>query len=177
MVRREHGSTCRDATRAYSHRDRRGPPTARSEFDRHAPFRRRNSRHLGSGRDTLHRRSLSYHGATVRTVARSTFFDRYVVATVLLQLVGYAALSAIVPHSDFAAVVAPLQRVPTILLVPVAVLAIPAVVLAIALGVILSIVGVRPTTVLVLISAYIVSVVGLWAYRRVNERRSDSLSA
>lgn len=109
-------------------------------------------------------------------MARSPFFDRYVVATVLLQLVGYAALSALVPHSDFAAVVEPLQRVPTILLVPIAVLAVPAVVLAIALGAILSIVGLQPTTVLVIISAYIVSVVGLWAYRGLSDRGSDNLS-
>lgn len=107
------------------------------------------------------------------TVARSPFFDGYVVAAVLLQLVGYAALSALVPHGDFAAVFEPLQRVPTVLLVPVAILAVPAVVLATALGAVLSIVGLQPTTVLVIISAYIVSVVGVWAYRGLNDRGSD----
>lgn len=120
--------------------------------------------------------SESQAGQSTTPLSRSPFFDRYVVATVLLQLVGYAALSALVPHSDFAAVFEPLQRIPTILLVPVAILAVPAVVLAIALGAILSLVGLQPTTVLVLISAYIVSVVGLWAYRRLSDRGSVNLS-
>ena len=105
---------------------------------------------------------------------RSPVFDRYVVAGVLLQLVGYAALSALVPHSDFAAVVEPLQQVPAILLVPVAVLAVPAVVLAIGLGAGLSLVGLRPTTALVLMGACVVSVFGLWAYRRLIDRGTDS---
>lgn len=101
---------------------------------------------------------------------RPPLFDRHVVAAVLLQLVGYAALSALVPHSDFAAVVEPLQRVPTILLVPVAVFAVPAVILAILFGVLLSAVGVQPTTVLILFSVYVLSVASLWAYRRVRRR-------
>lgn len=50
-------------------------------------------------------------------------FDGQVVATIPIQLVGYAALSALVPHSDVATAVEPLRRVPAILLVPVAVLA------------------------------------------------------
>jgi hypothetical protein len=99
-------------------------------------------------------------------VKRTDLVDGYVVAAILLQLAGYAALSALVPHGDFAAGVDPLQHVPPILLVPIAILAIPAVVIAIALGVLISVVGLQPTTVLVLISIYLVSVTGLWVYRR-----------
>jgi hypothetical protein len=47
-------------------------------------------------------------------------------------------------------------------------------VLAIGLGAGLSLVGLRPTTALVLISACVVSVFGLWAYRRLIDRGTDS---
>jgi hypothetical protein len=99
-------------------------------------------------------------------VKRTDLVDGYVVAAILLQLAGYAALSALVPHGDFAAGVDPLRQVPPILLVPIAILAVPAVVVAIALGALISVVGLQPTTVLVLISIYLVSVTGLWVYRR-----------
>ncbi|EJN57481.1 hypothetical protein HSB1_41690 [Halogranum salarium B-1] len=82
---------------------------------------------------------------------RTDLIDGYVVAAILLQIAGYPALSALVPHSDFAAVVEPLRQVPPILLVPIAILAVPAVVVAMALGVLISVVGLQPTTVLVLI--------------------------
>ena len=102
-------------------------------------------------------------------MTRSDWGSKYVVAVVLLQLVGYAALSALVPHSDLATIVAPLQALPTILLVPVALIAIPAVVIATALGTVLAVVGLQPTAALVLVGAYLVSVAGLWGYRRVTE--------
>ena len=98
---------------------------------------------------------------------RSDWVNKYVLATVVLQLVGYAALSALVPHGDFATVVAPLQRVPTVLLVPVALVAVPAVVIAVALGALLTAVGLQPTNTLVLVGAYLAGVAGLWSYRRV----------
>lgn len=107
---------------------------------------------------------------------RPPLFDRYVVAVVLVQLVGYAALSALVPHGDFAAVVEPLQRVPTVLLVPVAVFAVPAVIVAVLFAALLSAVGVQPTTALTLFSVYVLSVASLWAYRRVR-RRGPSTTA
>jgi ABC-type spermidine/putrescine transport system permease subunit II len=76
---------------------------------------------------------------------------------------------ALVPHSDFATAVEPLQRLPTVLLVPVALIAIPAVVIAIALGALLAAVGLQPTIALDLVAAYLVSVAGLWVYRRITE--------
>jgi ABC-type spermidine/putrescine transport system permease subunit II len=45
-------------------------------------------------------------------------------------------------------------------------LAVPAVVVAIALGVLISVLGPQPTTGLVLISIYLVSVTSLWVCRR-----------
>jgi hypothetical protein len=98
---------------------------------------------------------------------RSDWIDRHVLAAILLQLLGYAALSALVPHSDFAAVVEPLQGVPVLVLLPVALLAVPAVVLATGLGVVLSAVGFQSTTALVLVCIYVVSVLSRWTYRRV----------
>jgi len=56
------------------------------------------------------------------------------------------------------------------LLVAVAVLAVPAVVLALALDAVLSIVGLQPTTALLLVSTYIVGVVGVWVSRRLSDR-------
>ncbi|EJN59161.1 hypothetical protein HSB1_25820 [Halogranum salarium B-1] len=85
----------------------------------------------------------------------------------LLQLVGYAALSALIPHSDFATVVEPLQRLPAVLLLLVALVAIPAVVIAVALGALLVAVGLHPTNTLVLAGAYLVGVAGLWGYRQL----------
>ena len=75
---------------------------------------------------------------------RTDLIDGCVVAAILLQLAGHAALSALVPHSDFASV-EPLQNLPPILLIPIAVLAIPAVAVAIALGGLVSVVGLQPT--------------------------------
>ena len=99
---------------------------------------------------------------------RSDWLDEHVVAGVLLQLVGYAALSALVPHSDFATVVEPLRRLPAVLLVLVALVAVPAVIVAVALGALLAAAGLQPTNTLVLVGAYLVSVASLWGYRRVN---------
>jgi hypothetical protein len=97
----------------------------------------------------------------------STIFNRYVVAGVLLQLLGYAALSALVPHSEFTAFVEPLRRAPIILLVALSLLAIPAVIVALVVGAPFSLVGFQPTGLLVLVSTYIVSVVVRLGYRRV----------
>lgn len=99
-------------------------------------------------------------------VGSGLLLDRWVLAAVVVQLVGYAALSALVAHSEFAAVVDPLRRLPPALLVPVALLAVPAVALAVALGAVLSAVGVAPTPVLVVVGAYVVAVAVVWLSRR-----------
>lgn len=96
--------------------------------------------------------------------------DRSVGVALLVQLVGYAAILAMVPHGEFASVVEPLQRVPVVLLVVLAVFAIPAVVVALVLGGFLSVLGVQPTTVVVVISTYLVGVAGVWGYREVRGR-------
>ena len=100
--------------------------------------------------------------------------DRTVVGIVLVQVVGYAALSALVPHGEFSALVEPLQRVPVVVLIPVSILAIPAVVLALVFGALLSIVGLRPTTVSVLLGMYVIGVgiASLWAHRKRAHRAS-----
>jgi hypothetical protein len=99
----------------------------------------------------------------------SDWVHKYIVAGVLLQLVGYAALSALVPHSDFATVVEPLQRLPAVLLVLVALAAVPAVIITAALGALLATVGLQPSNALVLVGAYLVSVASLQVYRRITE--------
>lgn len=99
-------------------------------------------------------------------VAGPPLLDRYVLGGVALQLAGYAALSAVIPHSDLATVVDPLRTVPTVLLVPVALLGLPAVALAVGLGTVLSLVGIQPGLWLVLVSAYLVSVIASWALQR-----------
>lgn len=96
---------------------------------------------------------------------------RYVVAGVLVQLLGYAALSALVPHGEFTVILEPLRRVPVVLLVPVALVAVPAVVLALALGALLSVVGVQPGIVVVIVSTYVVSVASLGIYRRASPEK------
>lgn len=105
----------------------------------------------------------------MKRVNTAIWGDRYVVAGVLIQLFGYAALSALVPYSDFTVVVEPLQRVPVILLVPVALVAVPAVLVAIALGALLAVVGLRPHIGLVFMSMYLVSVAGRWIHHHMTQ--------
>jgi len=91
-------------------------------------------------------------------VDRRDLAGRTVIALTAVQLVGYAALSAVVAHSDLAPVVGALRAVPTVLLLPLALVGVPAVVVAVAVGAVLSLAGLRPTTVLVVRSAYGLSV-------------------
>lgn len=93
--------------------------------------------------------------------------DRYVGAAVLIQFIGYAALSALIPHSDYSSLVEPLQRVPVLLLVPFAAVAVPAFVLALVFGRTLSLIGVQPTNALIVISIYLVGVASVAGYRKV----------
>lgn len=95
-------------------------------------------------------------------------FNKYVGIAVLIQLVGYAALSALIPHGDYSSLVEPLQRVPVLLLGLFAVVAIPTLVIALILGGMLSFIGVQPTNAVVFISIYLVGVASVWVYRKIN---------
>lgn len=111
------------------------------------------------------------HAGTTRLQERVSdlpLFNKYVGIAVLIQLVGYAALSALIPHGDYSSLVEPLQRVPVLLLGPFALVVIPALVIALILGGILSLIGVQPTNVLVFISTYLVGVASVWVYRKMN---------
>lgn len=106
----------------------------------------------------------------------SSFLNGRVVAAVLLQVAGYAALLVLVPHGSPTGLVESLSAVPPVVLIPLAVPAIPATLLAVALGVALGAVGVAPQSipavaltrgdVLFFISAYLVGVAAAWADRR-----------
>lgn len=112
------------------------------------------------------------------TEDRTLLFDRRVVVALFLQVVGYAALLAVYPHSEPSAVVAALSMVPTPLLVLLALPALPATVLTVALGAVLSVLGLPPEglpalllargDVLFFASAYAVGVASAWANRRVD---------
>lgn len=109
-------------------------------------------------------------------VDASRLLNPRVVVAFAIQVVGYAALLAVYPHSEPSAVVTALQRLPSLLLVPVALPAVPAAVLAVALGALLSLAGLSPASipavllargdVLFFASAYGVAVVAAWAPRR-----------
>ncbi|QLD86672.1 hypothetical protein HWV23_13355 [Natronomonas halophila] len=114
-------------------------------------------------------------------VDRSLFVNRRVAVAFVLQVLGYAALLAVYPHSELSPVVETLQAVPTILLIPFAFPAIPAFLLTLALGGILSLIGLSPQSlpalllargdVLFFISAYAIGVASAWANRRADELR------
>ncbi|WP_254838332.1 hypothetical protein [Natronomonas marina] len=106
----------------------------------------------------------------------SSFLNGRVVAAVVLQVVGYAALLVLVPHGSPTALVESLSAVPPVVLIPLAVLALPATVLAVVSGVALGAVGVAPQSipaialtrgdVLFFLGAYLVGVAAAWADRR-----------
>lgn len=114
-------------------------------------------------------------------VDRSLLLNRRVAVAFVLQILGYAALLAVYPHSELSPIVQTLQAVPTILLIPFALPALPAFVLTLAFGGILSVVGLPPQSlpavllargdVLFFISAYVVGVASAWANRRADELR------
>lgn len=114
--------------------------------------------------------------------ARSLLVDRGVAAAFLLQVVGYAALLAVYPHSEPSAVVGVLRSVPTVILVVLALPAIPALVLTLGVGAFLSLVGMPPQSMPALLlargdavffaSALVVAVGAAWANRRAKELTS-----
>lgn len=78
---------------------------------------------------------------------RSRLVNRRLTVAFVLQVVGYAALLAVYPHSEPSAVVEALQWLPTPLLLVVALPALPALALTLAVGAVLSLVGVAPESV------------------------------
>jgi hypothetical protein len=105
---------------------------------------------------------------------------RRVLALGLVQVVGYAALLTVAPHSQPTAVVGVLDGIPTPLLLPFAPVAIPAVVIAVGLGAVLSVAGVSPTSVpalllargdmLVFVGSVAVGAAAVWAVERAAAR-------
>lgn len=114
---------------------------------------------------------------------RSLLVDRRVVVAVVVQTVGYAALLAVVPHSDPSGVVDAVAAVPVPLLVVVALPAVPAAVLTVLLGAVLSSVGLPPASlpalllargdVLFFAVAYGVAAAATWANRRAETLAAD----
>lgn len=107
---------------------------------------------------------------------RSLLLNRRVAVAFVLQVVGYAALLAVFPHSEPSAVVEALQRVPAVLLIPFALPALAALALTLLVGAALSLAGLPPESLPALLLArgdalfflcsYLVGVVAAWATER-----------
>ncbi len=103
------------------------------------------------------------------------------VAALLLQVVGYAAMLVLFPHSSPTDLLAVLSGVPPVVLIPLAIPAIPAVLLTIALGAALGAAGVPPASLPALLlargdvvffaSATVIAVLAAWADDRVSAMR------
>lgn len=114
-------------------------------------------------------------------VDRSLFMNRRVAVAFVFQILGYAALLAVYPHSELSPVVETLQGVPTLLLIPFVLPALPAFALTLALGGILSLVGLPPQSlpaillargdVLFFVAAYTVAVASGLINRRAEALR------
>lgn len=107
---------------------------------------------------------------------RSLLLNRRVLVALLLQVLGYATLLAVYPHSEPSATVETLQAVPSVVLVLVALPAIPALALTIAVGAVLGLFGLPPEStpaillargdVLFFACAYAVAVASAWVAAR-----------
>lgn len=103
---------------------------------------------------------------------RPQFFDRRVLVALVLQVVGYAALLAVYPHSEPSAIVEAVRIVPSPVLVAIALPALPAVALAVLVGAVLVQFGLPPASIPALLlargdvlffaSAYVVGVASAW---------------
>lgn len=103
---------------------------------------------------------------------RSLLLNRRVAVAFVIQVVGYAALLAVYPHSATSGVVDALQGIPTVVLLPFALPALPALALTLLAGGLLSLVGLSPSSlpalllargdVLFFASAVAVAVAGAW---------------
>lgn len=102
-----------------------------------------------------------------------------VVAALLLQVAGYAAVLVLFPHGNPTGLVDTLAGVPPVVLIPLAVPAVPATVLTVALGAVLAAAGVSSSAippialargdVLFFASATAVAVAAAWADERTAE--------
>lgn len=81
------------------------------------------------------------------SIDRSLLLNRRVLVAFGLQVVGYAALLAVYPHSEPSAIVEALRPVPAVVLVLVALPAIPALVLTIVVGAVLGPLGLPPESI------------------------------
>lgn len=110
---------------------------------------------------------------------RSLLLNRRVAVAFVVQVVGYAALLAVYPHSEPSAVVEALQRLPAILLVPFALPALAALALTLAVGAVLSLFGLSPESLPALLLArgdvlfFACALAVAVAAARVAERRPD----
>ena len=110
---------------------------------------------------------------------RAALVNRRLTVALLLQVVGYAALLAVYPHSEPSAVVEALQGLPTVLLLLLALPAVPALALTLAAGAVLSLVGLPPGSIPALLlargdalffaCAYVVAIASARASRRATE--------
>jgi hypothetical protein len=104
-----------------------------------------------------------------------------VVAAVVLQVVGYAALLVLFPHADPTSVVEALSGVPAVILIPLAVPAIPATLLALSVGAVTTAAGLPPQSIPAVLlasgdvyfyaSAVVVAVTAAWVQDRLSQVR------
>jgi hypothetical protein len=104
-----------------------------------------------------------------------------VVAAVVLQMVGYAALLVLFPQGDPTSIVEALSGVPAVILIPLAVPAIPATLVALAVGAVTTAAGLPPESipaillasgdVFVYASAVVVAVGAAWLQERLSQVR------
>lgn len=109
----------------------------------------------------------------------STFVNRYVLILFVVQIVGWIGLAATFDHSPGPVVgwIQMLPRLVRLLLLPLGILSIPALVIALVVGWVLSLGGLPPESmpllliaqgdVLVFASAYVVAVGGAWGVTRI----------
>lgn len=110
---------------------------------------------------------------------RDALVNPRLTVALVLQVVGYAALLAVYPHSEPSAVVESLRWLPAAILAPFALPAIPALALTLAVGAVLSLVGLSPGSIPALLlargdvlffaCAYLVAVASVWVNRRARE--------
>lgn len=78
---------------------------------------------------------------------RTVLLNGRVLVALVLQVVGYAALLAVYPHSEPSSLVETLHAAPTVVLVVVALPAVPALVLTLVVGAVLGLLGLQPASI------------------------------